>query len=82
MVAETPNTVLLRLDSVKNGESFRVVGTIRKTVRKLYFRNECYVWEITTASFESITLMTQKNIILVFAGEDNEYLLTSSTYFF
>jgi len=63
------NTVIFRLGSEKNGETFWVLSKIRKTVPKLYFRKNCYVWEMTGAFFESITLMmAQEKIIIIFAG--------------
>jgi hypothetical protein len=53
-------TIMLRLDCVKNGETFWVLSKIRKTVRTLYFRRKFHVGQITPAFFESITLMTQQ----------------------
>jgi hypothetical protein len=58
------NTIMLRLDCVKIGEKFWVLSKILKIVRKLYFRKKFYVWQITPASFESITLKTQEKEFL------------------
>jgi len=60
VITEYQNTIMLRPDGVMNGEKFWVLSNIRKTVRKLYFRKKFYVWQITAAFFESITLMNGK----------------------
>jgi len=46
-----------------------VPSKLRKTVRKMYFRKKCYVRQITTAFFESITLMTQQKEFLPSLGK-------------
>jgi hypothetical protein len=61
VVTKYQNTIMLRPDSVNNGEKFWVLSNIRQTPRKLYFRKKFYVWPITAAFFESIILITGKN---------------------
>lgn len=51
---------MLRLHCIKNGENFRVLCKIRKTVGKLYFWKTFYFWQMTPAFFGSITIMTHE----------------------
>jgi hypothetical protein len=73
---------MLRLDCVKDGETFWVLSKNRKTVRKLYLRKTFYVWQITPAFFESNTLMTQGKEFLSLLGKIvNIYLETELLLF-
>jgi hypothetical protein len=60
---------MLKLDSAKNGEEFWVLSQIRKTVRKSYSGKTFYVWQITPAFFESITVKTQEKYFLSALGK-------------
>jgi hypothetical protein len=71
------NMILLRPDCVKNGNKCWVLSNIRKPLWKLYFWEKFYFWQIAPSFFISITLM-----ILVFDGEDCEYLFRRGTSFF
>ena len=69
------NTIMLRLDCVKNGEKFWVLSKIWKAIWKLYCWNKFYAWQINPALCELITQVT-----LVLAGKDSEYLLRSEIF--
>jgi hypothetical protein len=72
---------MLRLDCVKNGGKVWVLTKIQKTVRKLYMRNKCYVWQITPAFFKLITLNTQEKYFLSSLRLDYEFLRISGNFF-
>jgi len=74
---------MLRLDCAKNDENVWVLNTVRKTFRKLYFWNTSYVWQITAASCRPTDGTEDSGeIILLFAGEDCEYVLRRGTFLF
>jgi hypothetical protein len=73
---------MLRLDYVKNNETFWVLSKIRKS-SKIVFSEEV-LRRANNSSFLRIdqTDNSGKRILLVFAGEDSAYLFRSRTSFF
>jgi hypothetical protein len=80
MVTEIPKYGNVKTGHCKERRKFWLLSKIRKKVLELCFRKEFYVRQITAAFFESIEMKTG-NAVLVLAGEDCEYLLTSTSYF-